>query len=85
MADNLLGKIFGLNEGQKMAIESINKQLLDIGMLIAHLSRDMRNLHEEQWKTLRQYFPELEGYHLGYDHKKGQIYIIRLKEDGEDE
>jgi len=85
MSDNLLGKIFTLNEGQKMAIESIDRQLRDLIVLVNQLSRDMRNLHEEQWKTLRQYFPELDDYHIGYNHKKGQIYIIRLKDEGEDE
>ena len=85
MSDNLLGKIFTLNAGQRMATESIDKQLRDINVLISQLSRDMRNLHEEQWKTIRQYYPELEDYHIGYNHKKGQVYIIRLKDEGEDE
>lgn len=84
MTDELLGKIFTLNEGQRMAIESIDKQLRDISVLVSQLSRDLRNLHEEQWKTLRQYFPELDDYHLGYSHKKGQVYIIRLKDEEEE-
>ena len=77
--ENMCGKIYNLTEGQIKAMDAVDESGATAHTAFQTASKMVKETKEELWKTLRQMYPELEKYHLSYDHKDHTLTILREK------